>query len=253
MYNPNERGIRNPAAHPAGAAGNPATGQGGLTYGQSAASGPAPTTAGHHRHDILNKLDPRVDSTHDRQPMSQTTSSIPEGTYGPHSSRLANALDPRVDSDLDSTRAGAGQGAGGGLGGGAAAAGGPAPPPAAGMQGAAASGAPSYTGRGVVAGGGVPERTYGPHTSRVANALDPRVDSDRDRHVGPGATRAPGGAFGGSSTTAAGSGAGAGTGHGVSAPHTAGPHKSDLLNKLDPRVDSKTGAWKGGSGSRGAY
>ena len=30
-------------------------------------------------------------------------------------------------------------------------------------------------------------------------------------------------------------------------------HKSDLLNKLDPRVDSKTEAWKrrGGSGGSG--
>ncbi|GAB1315327.1 hypothetical protein MFIFM68171_05537 [Madurella fahalii] len=29
-------------------------------------------------------------------------------------------------------------------------------------------------------GFGAPEGTYGPHKSRVANALDPRVDSDRD-------------------------------------------------------------------------
>ncbi|KAK4119104.1 hypothetical protein N657DRAFT_650524 [Parathielavia appendiculata] len=209
MYNPNERGIRNPNAQ--ATVGATATGQGGLTYGQSAASGPAPTTAGHHRHDILNKLDPRVDSTHDRQPMSQTASSVPQGTYGPHSSRIANALDPRVDSDLDSTRA-AGHGAGGGLAG-------PAhPAPRAAMHGAVGS------------GGGAAEGTYGLHSTRMGNALDPRVDSDGDRHVGPGATHAPGGAFGGggdSSTTAA---AGA------------GPWKSNTLNKLDPRVDSTTGA-----------
>ncbi|KAK0640575.1 hypothetical protein B0T16DRAFT_418135 [Cercophora newfieldiana] len=27
-----------------------------------------------------------------------------------------------------------------------------------------------------------PKGTYGPHNSRIANALDPRVDSDRDGH-----------------------------------------------------------------------
>ncbi|KAL2167532.1 hypothetical protein VTG60DRAFT_1118 [Thermothelomyces hinnuleus] len=80
MYNnTSERGIRHNNHPNAATAGAP----GGMTYGQSAASGPAPTTAGHHKHDILNKLDPRVDSTHDRQPMTQASSNIPEGTYGP--------------------------------------------------------------------------------------------------------------------------------------------------------------------------
>ncbi|KAL2186530.1 hypothetical protein L209DRAFT_772975 [Thermothelomyces heterothallicus CBS 203.75] len=174
MYNnTSERGIRhnpNPNATTAGA-------PRGMTYGQSAASGPAPTTAGHHKHDMLNKLDPRVESTHDRQPMTQASSNIPEGTYGPHSSRLANALDPRVDSDLDSTRAGAGLGAGVGLAG----------------------------------------------RSQPAGAV---------------------GSLGGGTTGTAGT---------ADVTHTAGPHKSDLMNKLDPRVDSTTGAWKGGTGSRGAY
>ncbi|KAK4099106.1 hypothetical protein N658DRAFT_475772 [Parathielavia hyrcaniae] len=240
MYNNhNERGIRSPNAQPTTGAG-PATGHGlqgpggGLTYGQSPCTGPAPTTAGHHRHDVLNKLDPRVDSTHDSQPMpppQSAHSSVREGTYGPHSSRLANALDPRVDSGLDSNRA-AGQGAGGGL------AGGPAPPPTAHAQ------AP---GRGMMhAEYGAPaESTYGPHSSRAGNRLDPRVDSDLDRHVGLGATHAPGG--GGHSTV--------GAGPGLSAPQntTSGPWKSDTMNRLDPRVDSTTGAWKGGSGSRGRY
>lgn len=31
-----------------------------------------------------------------------------------------------------------------------------------------------------------PEGTYGPHNSRIANALDPRVDSDRDGHPAHG-------------------------------------------------------------------
>lgn len=32
-----------------------------------------------------------------------------------------------------------------------------------------------------------PEGTHGPHSSRVANAVDPRVDSDRDHRGAPGA------------------------------------------------------------------
>ncbi|KAL2163247.1 hypothetical protein VTH06DRAFT_5303 [Thermothelomyces fergusii] len=198
MYNTNtsSRGIRH-GNNPNAATAVP---PGGMTYGQSAASGPAPTTAGHHKHDVLNKMDPRVDNTHDRQPMVQASSGIPEGTYGPHSSRLANALDPRVDSDLDSTRAGAGQGAGGGLAG--------RSQPAAGYGSGYGSGYGHEYGHG---------HGYG----------------------GPAAPPA---------------GAGAGAGAGVTAPHTtAGPHRSDLMNKLDPRVDSATGAWKGGTGSRGSY
>jgi len=261
---PQERGIRHPNP-------NTAAAPGGITYGQSPASGPAPTTAGHHKHDIINKLDPRIDSTHDRQPMPQTNNGkIPEGTYGPHSSRLANALDPRVDSDLDSSRAGAGTGPGGGLGGHAQPAAGMGT--AGGMHHGAGAGAGYGTGVGAGAGyapqghGQVAEGTYGPHHSRVANAADPRVDSDRDRHLGATGTHGTGGIMGGGPAHAPGAGqyqTGAGThagmaghsgaGGGVSAPHTAGPHKSDLLNKLDPRVDSKTGAYKDTAGTRRAY
>jgi hypothetical protein len=217
MYTRNERGVRQGDQPP-------------QTYGESAASGPAPGTAGPHRHDILNKLDPRVDSTHDRQPAATTSSGIPEGTYGPHRSRIANALDPRVDSDLDSTRAGAGTGPGGGMGGSAAV------PPMAHSQ--------------AVGGSHVPEGMYyGPqHTSRMANALDPRVDSDRDRHVRRGtAGVAPAPAVGGgidATNMPAGTSSTTSAGTGISAPKTSGPHRSDLMNKLDPRVDSKTGAYR---------
>lgn len=91
---------------------------------------------------------------------------------------------------------------------------------------------------------GVPEGTAGPHTSRIANAADPRIDSDLDssnRHAGThnGAHAGTTGAYGstgngvtGHSTTGAGYDA---TGP---APGTAGPHSSNLLNKADPTVDS---------------
>ncbi|KAK4177909.1 hypothetical protein QBC36DRAFT_326064 [Triangularia setosa] len=229
-----------------------------LTYGQSASSGPAPTTAGHHKHDFLNKIDPAVDSTHDNQPLppppQHNNNNIPAGTYGPHKSRIANALDPRVDSDLDSSRN-------------QHFSGGPAAAPPT-MHGASSGPLSSHP------GGGVPEGTYGPHSSRMANTLDPRVDSDADRHRGMearygGGNNIPEGTYGphGSrvgnamdprvdsdrdrhhrgNTMAGGAGMAGSGGLGAAAnlpgpaPNTAGPHKSDLLNKLDPRVDSKGG------------
>ncbi|EHK20017.1 uncharacterized protein TRIVIDRAFT_48085 [Trichoderma virens Gv29-8] len=193
--------------------------------------GPAPFTAGPHRHDIMNKLDPTVDSGtggmqvltsggHTNtaaagvpgQPLGQAPaaggvmgSNNPYGVQ--HNSRMANALDPRVDF----------------------------------IQGQP-GGANYYTkGTNVMPGAAaaprhVPEGTYGPHNSRLANAADPRIDSDADRHRVGGV----------------GAGAGAGTGAGTAsrpiyppgvagpAPTTAGPHRHDILNKLDPSVDSRS-------------
>ncbi len=246
---PNERGVRRQGYN----------GPGSGTFGESPASGPAPTTAGFHKHDVLNKLDPRVDSTQDKRPAGAVTgqsSNIPEGTYGPHKSRVANALDPRVDSDMDHrgpTAPGAGAG---GM-----------------MHGAGSGGGMGTTARhqpptGTVpsSGNNVPEGTYGPHRSRVANALDPRVDSDRDNTYrgASGASGSVGGVGTAGSTHASygtaqqqsgypHSGLGAASAGnapiGMSgpgpAPNTAGPHRSDIMNKLDPRVDSKAGKYQG--------
>ncbi|KAK3385709.1 hypothetical protein B0H63DRAFT_473444 [Podospora didyma] len=265
-YPNQERGVRHhnaPVHHNAAGAAN----HGPTTFGESPASGPAPTTAGHHRHDVLNKLDPRIDSTHDRQPMANN---VPEGTYGPHRSRIANALDPRVDSDMDGRgTTGTGTNAG------------PAMHGAIGSGRTAAPGG-AYNTNTATTGGGVREGTYGPHNSRIANALDPRVDSDMD---GRGTTGTTGAGYGGAGTGAGlghqqhqhqqQSAAAAAAGYGGSgvgaqqqprggpavmsgpgpAPNTAGPHRSDLLNKLDPRVDSKAGtaATSGVAAPAGAY
>ncbi|KAH8900981.1 hypothetical protein GQ53DRAFT_740129 [Thozetella sp. PMI_491] len=171
---------------------------------------------------------------------------VPEGTYGPHSSRTANAADPRVDSDRDNTARHAGTartaghgefGSGHGF---VGTEGSAAPGPnmaASGYEtrvgtGAAGTGradaTPGTYDSGVhapghrVAGSGVtgvtgthgaPTGTFGPHSSKMANAADPRVDSDRDGRAAIGTGPGP-------------------------APNTAGPHKNDALNKMDPRVDS---------------
>ncbi|KAL7915325.1 hypothetical protein GGI35DRAFT_178501 [Trichoderma velutinum] len=209
--------------------------------------GPAPFTAGPHRHDIMNKLDPTVDSgTGGMQVLTsgahhntaaagypgQPVGQMPAGggvmgsnnPYGAqHNSRMANALDPRVDFS---------------------------------SQGQA-GGANYYTkGTNVVPGSAaqprnVPEGTYGPHNSRLANAADPRIDSDADRH------RARGG-VGAGGVGAGGVGAGAQSnarpiypaGVAGPAPTTAGPHRHDILNKLDPSVDSRTAANVDATGRR---
>lgn len=87
--------------------------------------------------------------------------------------------------------------------------------------------------------------TAGPHHSNMANRLDPRIDSNLDNR----AQYAPG-------TTLSGN-VHPGTTQHVSNPDSSnnGPHSSSLYNKLDPRVDSKTGNMttkttnRGGSGA----
>jgi len=206
------------------------------------------------------------------------TGQVREGTAGPHNSRLGNAVDPRVDSDLDSSRtttggysgAGAGTGTGVGATGTTGATGATTGPHSSNLlnkadprvdsdaDGSRNMGAATYgpggsnTGNsgtaegntGIVGGGtgttgGISHSTNaGPHDSNLANKLDPRVDSDLDgsgNRVGAN----KGGVFGASGSHAT---AGSGT-----AQNTAGPHNSDLANKVDPRVDSD----RDGSGTFG--
>jgi hypothetical protein len=234
--------------------------------------------------------------THTAGTHDSRTSGVPEGTAGPHSSRAANAADPRVDSDLDSSRRTGATGTTGGLGstghhtaGGIGSTGTHSenmPGRTAGMTGTGMHGTHSEnmpghsTGLGSTGGmtgthssgmtgthsSGLPEGTAGPHSSRAANAADPRVDSDLDssRRAGglggstynqtttgtSGLSSHGAGAHGPTGTHSSGlsgtnSGAhhmGDNTAYGTNnpgpAPKTAGPHKSDMLNKADPRVDS---------------
>lgn len=205
---------------------------------------------------IVNKVKEAVSGHHN-------TSSAPEGTHGSHNSRVANAADPRIDSDRDHraapgstvggthqyttgseyTHTGGNTGAFGSTG-------------ATGREGPHSSNTANKldpridsdrSGQrfGNTAGdnyGSGAEGTHGPHTSRLANTVDPRVDSDRD------ASRTVGNTYGSSGTYGTTGAHGThGAAHGAhqlggntpgQAPHTAGPHKSDALNKVDPRVDS---------------
>lgn len=256
------------------------------TYGEHPASGPAPSTAGFHKHDILNKLDPRVDSTMDHQPVAAMVAT--EGTYdhgGPHNSRVANALDPRVDSARDASYHHSGS-----LGESMHGAAGPSS-----LSSAAAAATGSHHAYGNRQHHILPEDTYGPsQPSRLANTLDPHVDPNHNNRMNNPNSNVPlphphddhrarhgfhhgvDVATNASTVTAAGTGHGFGAAggshgshghgnnqhlpstqpHGTSAsghkdgrgyhdmsgnvsqgilPNTAGPHKSDLLNKLDPR------------------
>lgn len=164
-------------------------------------------------------------------------------TAGPHSSDMANKLDPRVDSDLDGSKTVGGAGGGYGSGMGTHGTG-------MGTHGTGLGTHTGHTGTTGMTGSHHTGATHtaGPHSSDMANKLDPRVDSDRDGSKTVGGTTGTGmtgthGTHGthathGTHTTGThGTHTAGGSGPGP-APHTAGPHKSDLLNKLDPRVDS---------------
>ncbi|KID94738.1 hypothetical protein MAJ_09328, partial [Metarhizium majus ARSEF 297] len=177
--------------------------QGGLNQ-----PGPAPGTAGPHRHDVINKLDPTVDSqsggaqvlasgmntsargdTAAQPPAAQAAAHVEGGNKQEprHISRMGNVLDPRVDSSK-------------------------IPESGLGERQAPAASTTSST--------NAPEGTHGPHSTRTANTLDPRVDSDRSGDKsGVPAQGQP---------TAA-----------QPAPTTTGPHSTDTGNKLDPTVESQ--------------
>ena len=221
--------------------------------------GSSSTNAGPHSSNIANKADPRVDSDRDHRARHETATGAGTGfgtahststNAGPHDSNIVNKLDPRVDSDRDNRAhheplTGAGHGTTHGIG----------------------------TTHGT-------STNAGPHDSNIANKADPRVDSDRDnRALLAGAGTAPAlgsthgtrgptstlgsstgtghaqpltggnthGTHGPTSTLGSSTGTGhaqpltGGTTHGTSTSTTAGPHNSNIANKLDPRVDSDLG------------
>lgn len=260
----NAGGLSGGNTHSHGTTGSGLTGNNNNTYGSD------PT--GPHDSRLGNKADPRVDSDHvggygnnssaggygttghssgltgntghssgltGSTGHSSGLTGTGNNTYGsdptgPHDSHLGNRADPRVDSDRV-----------GGLGNAQS---------AGGYGNTSSTGGYGTTGHssGLTGSGGhssgLTGNTYGsdptgPHDSSLGNRADPRVDSDQPG--GYGNTQSTGGY--GSSTGAHGThGTGAGGLGGASgyssgpgpAPDTAGPHKSNLINKVDPRVDS---------------
>ncbi|EHK98519.1 hypothetical protein M7I_5663 [Glarea lozoyensis 74030] len=195
---------------------------------------------------IVNKI---KDVLHHDKSSSTTHSGTAEGVAGPHGSRAANAADPRIDSDMDGSRhTGATTGTTGGL---------------TGTHGTHTTGTTST-------GYGASNSTAGPHSSNMANKVDPRVDSDLDGSRNMGAASGTTGGYSSGTSGLTGTSHGTsgltgsnhgssgltGTNHGTtgignSSAHTSSttsttPHNSNLLNKVDPRVDSTTsGAYSG--------
>ncbi|KAJ5668772.1 hypothetical protein N7462_009842 [Penicillium macrosclerotiorum] len=165
------------------------------------------------------------------EPQQASTHSYASGpassTAGPHESNLANKADPRVDSDRSQ----------GGLG--------YVPEHQQASTHSYASGPASST--------------AGPHESNLANKADPRVDSDRSKEqhgdlsgnttfdrdvhrssIGGAGVLPISGSKGPTTTKTfdqAQDNSAAGSSYSTTQ-KTVGPHKSDVANKMDPRVDS---------------
>ncbi|KAJ5371117.1 uncharacterized protein N7496_007209 [Penicillium cataractarum] len=264
-----------------------ATGTGANAYESTRSSNHGP-----HDSNMANTMDPRVDSdrsnmgTHGSHHHSTGHStglgvgaaagaaagayghheSNRSSNHGPHDSNIANKVDPRVDSDRDNSAAYGSHTAATGLG---------------------STGTTSLTGHHGTLGDrsqhaathstatGPASSTAGPHENNLANKADPRVDSDlskehsgrfeKDVHKGSigGAGVIPISGNAGPTSTktfeeaqragAAGAGSSYNTaGSGLEHKKTAGPHKSDMANKLDPRVDSDLDGSKTLGGSQRA-
>jgi hypothetical protein len=207
---------------------------------------------GPHSSTTGNRVDPRIDSDNSRFGAT-TTSTGQHGigsdsygrhnehnntTSGPHASNMANKADPRIDSD--NSRLAGGVGGSHGQFANTAASGqhGYERTPGAFPTGDSGLGSNNntFTGYG--------SNTSGPHSSDLSNRADPRIDSDNSRHAHPsGLSSQPHG----TSTTAGQNFSGrdpyASTSSTTRDPysstsHATGPHNSEMLNKLDPRVDS---------------
>ncbi|KEF52710.1 uncharacterized protein A1O9_11127 [Exophiala aquamarina CBS 119918] len=240
---------------------------------------------------LINKAKDTLSSNKDHSASTTHGGTGSTGAYdnprstnaGPHGSNMANKVDPRIDSDRDNrndptSRVG-GYGTqntgAGGIGGTGTHTGTHAP----GVGGTGAGfGTGTSTNAGYGTGSGMTSGTHGthgashgttgagyndphsanagPHSSNLANKLDPRVDSDRDNRndpssrvggygtqdtygsgtTGHGAT----GAYHATTGTTTGAGIGGTSGAQYDDPRSAnaGPHSSNLMNKADPRIDS---------------
>ena len=190
-------------------------------------TGPAPSTAGPHKSNILNKLDPRVDSDLDG---SRTFGSVP-GTAGnhdvvntgerrePHSTGLTRGGQQIVGREPDSTYGSTGAGA---------------------YDTGAHHGQHGLPTSTASSGYGGAAAAAGPHRSGAANTIDPRVDLDHpgsrtttaapardDHHYGRDAAMAGGAAAVGGAAL-----------HGSDRHHGQPPPAYDIKDDPHPHEDS---------------
>ncbi|KAK6502391.1 hypothetical protein TWF506_002971 [Arthrobotrys conoides] len=182
--------------------------------------GTGSTNAGPHNTNVGNKVDPRVDSDRDGSSTLGTGNTYGSSTTGTHGTHGMAGMTGTTGTGTYGTSTG-GHG-----------------PHSSGMANRADPFVDSTTGSTTRTGGmgttGYSGSTNaGPHNSNVANKLDPRVDSDRDGSYAAGT--GTGNTYGSSTTTGTGMTGSSGYNSNKT---TAGPHKSDMANKLDPRVDS---------------
>jgi hypothetical protein len=126
---------------------------------------------------------------------------VHEGSAGPHDQNIANKVDPLVDSATFGSNTTTGYG---------------------------------NTGTGLNTGPDYGSTTAGRLDSNIANKVDPRVDSTTRAHIIGSNT----GAGYGTAGPTYGTGGQTGFPGGPSQSTNAGPHDSNMVNKIDPRVDS---------------
>ncbi|KAJ9145130.1 hypothetical protein NKR23_g5623 [Pleurostoma richardsiae] len=83
--------------------------------GSTDSTGPAPTTKGPHKYDLLNKLDPSVNTKSGTSSSGYGPGVAGSGdgsAQGPHKSQVLNALDPKVEYAPTGGVPGSGTGAG---------------------------------------------------------------------------------------------------------------------------------------------
>ena len=247
----------------------PLGGQSATTSGSEYPSGSttrtAGTTAGPHSSSLANKADPRVDSDRDGSKVAghhtgygSTSTGYGSGT-GPSTGATHQGTLERDGGLAAATGAGSGVGYGAGSGTGSGVGSGVGYGPESwkhdhGTHGHKFEGDPCAHGEAVPG----PHFTTGPHITDTANRLDPHVASGigeptatthTDSGSGLGSTSRSGDHHHGRDAALAGGAGAAGIGayessrdHSGSATEptttSTGPHKSSLLNKLDPRVPS---------------
>jgi len=219
--------------HTGGGLGSSSHGTSHNTVGGGLGDNPQSTNYGPHSTNTSNIIDPKVDSdgSHglgSRGPTHQESNPMGHGTHGthtqssntgPHSSRLLNQVDPRVDSAGDR---------------------------GTGFGSTTATGTTDYGTSGTIGHSGIGSGTT--HSTHSTGAgLTGLGHSDNTHTTGGGLTGHSGQApLGGNTDSHAetrirhsgGAGVNSVTAGSGIAQKTSGPHNSDLLNRLDPRVDS---------------